>query len=155
MEYTNQEIQEEEEQKATLNFTEEIRSYLYDAARWAKFVAVVGLVIAGLLVILAVSAGSLIAGGLLNNTPYGQLAQFGGSVLSIVFIFYSLLIFVPSFYLYKYATSSIKGILYMDQLEITESFKKLRSFFRFNGILLIVVIVLQLLSVFTILSSGI
>lgn len=146
MEHTETEMQSPLEHEPKLIFTEEIRSYMYDAARWARFLSIVGFVISALMVMAAFSMGAIISSGLLNNSVYGPLAQIGGSALTIVFLFYTLLIFVPSFLLYKYAANSIQGILYMDQSAITESFKKMKSFFRFYGILFLIVMGLYIIS---------
>ncbi len=151
MEEINEEL---EENNQLLVFTEHIRSYMYDTARWAKFLAIVGFVISGLMVLMAMSMGAIIETGALNGTVYGSLGELGASTLTIVFVFYTLLIFVPSFLLFKYATNAIKGILYLDQEAITESAKKLKGFFRFYGILMIVFIGLYLMSFISAIIAG-
>lgn len=130
---------EENNSEQELVVTEDIRSYIYETAKWAKFLSIVGLVIAGWLVILAFSASAFETA--LSQTPGGeQLAAMGSTVLMVVFLLSALVYFYPSLMLFKYAMAAKHAVLYADQESLTVAMSKMKSFFKFWGILTIVIL---------------
>lgn len=152
-EYTAQSA--ESDKPEPMIFTEEIRSYIYDTARWAKFLAIVGFVLTAIMLLMVFFMGSLMQSDVFKT---GEMAsQFEGMLegtFTIVFLFYALLIFVPSFHLFKYATSAINGVLYMDQEAMTVSASKLKSVFKFWGILMLIILSLNIIGFIGTLIGG-
>lgn len=145
----NIEEQEEVNSYPQLIITEEIRSYIYDVAKWANFLAVVGFVIAAFMLLAA-----LIIGTAMNTSPevaamMGAMGKIGSTAMTIVFIAYGLAIFYPSLLLSRYARKTKLGVLYGEQESLNESFSALKSLFKYWGIIVIILIGLNLLSVFT------
>lgn len=145
----NIEEQEEVNSHPQLIITEEIRSYIYDVARWANFLAVVGFVIAAFMLLAALTIGTA-----MNTNPQvaammGTLGNVGSTAITIVFIAYGLAIFYPSLLLSRYARKTKIGVLYGEQESLNESFSALKSLFKYWGIIVIILIGLNLLSVFT------
>jgi hypothetical protein len=145
----NIEEQEEVNSHPQLIITEEIRSYIYDVAKWANFLAVVGFVIAAFMLLAALTIGTA-----MNTNPQvaammGTLGNVGSTAITIVFIAYGLAIFYPSLLLSRYARKTKIGVLYGEQESLNESFSALKSLFKYWGIIVIILIGLNLLSVFT------
>lgn len=145
----NIEEQEDNNSYPQLVITEEIRSYIYDVAKWANFLAVVGFVIAAFMILAALTIGTA-----MNTSPevaamMGAMGKIGSTAMTIVFIAYGLAIFYPSLLLSRYARKTKIGVLYGEQESLNESFSALKSLFKYWGIIVIILIGLNLLSVFT------
>lgn len=150
----NIEEQEETIDQSQLIITEEIRSYIYDVAKWANFIAIVGFVIASFMLLAALTVGAA-----LNTNPelgkmLGAMQNIGTGAITFVFIAYGLAIFYPSFLLFKYASKAKQGVLYGEQESLNDAFSKLKSLFKYWGVLVIIFIGLNLLSVFAKLFGG-
>lgn len=136
--FDNLQVEETEEINQLL-VTENMRSYFYDMAKWANFLGILGFVFSGLMLLMALSAGALtsVMGAMSNAGMYGQL---GTGVLTTVFVFYAVMFLYPSLMLFLYAKKAKQGVLYGDQNSLEESISKLKSFFKFYGVLAIIFI---------------
>lgn len=137
---------DQEQEQEQLIVTEEIRSYIYETAKWARFLSIVGLIFAAFMALMAFSAGGLIE-GLAAAAPGSPLVQLGTAFLTVYFLCISLVLFYPSFLLFKYANAANAAVLYADQESFTIAMKKMKSVFKFWGIIAIVVLVLNVLSI--------
>lgn len=135
-----------EQGQEQLIVTEEIRSYIYETAKWTKFLSIVGLVFAVFLALMAFSANAIID-ALVVATPGNPLAQMGTAFLTVYFLSISLMLFYPSFLLFKYSNAATTAVLYADQENFTVAMKKMKSVFKFWGIIAIIVLSLYILSI--------
>ena len=136
----------ENDQQPVLMVTEEMRSYLYDIARWANFLAIVGFVIAGFLVL----ASFTIAPAMQTNPELAKaMATSALSPLGITLIClaYAFAIFYPSLLLFKYSTKAKVGVLYGEQASLDEAFSKMKSLFKYWGVITLIGIALYILLV--------
>ena len=108
-----------------LQIDQEGSTYLTEIAKWAKLFSILG-IIAGILIVLAGMRG---------------LGPFVG-VLSVMF---GAIYLYPSWLLLKFATGLPAGINKGDQALVNESFKNLKSCFKFWGIVSLVIIGLYIL----------
>ena len=133
-----------EPQKGVL-LSEEALHYLQTGAKWAKFLAIIGFIGCGFVVLMGLFAGSLFSniGGAMRG--YGGVAQSMGAFMSVFYIAFALLYFFPSLYLYQFAKFAQKAIMFSNSQDITLAMGKLKSFFKFLGILIIVIFSLYLL----------
>ena len=139
-------IEDAGQEQEQLVVTEEIRSYIYETAKWTRFLAIVGLVFAAFMALMAFSAGGIIE-GLAAAAPGNPLVQLGTTFLTVYFLCISLMLFYPSFLLFKYANAANAAVLYADQESFTIAMKNMKSVFKFWGIIAIVVLVLNVLSI--------
>jgi hypothetical protein len=154
MEYFEEENPEEttqndpqEQDEVFLTVTEDIRSYIYETAKWSKFLSIVGFVVTGIMILFSFSAEALISTmngkvGAANN-PWAAL---GGGFLTVVFLLSALLYFYPSLLMFKYANSAKQAVLYGDQPALSEAMSKMKSFFKFWGIITITILGLYIIS---------
>lgn len=146
---------EEVQEELKLSVTEEMRSHIYDTAKWAGFLAIVGFVVTGLMIFMAFAIGAV-----LNTNPtiaamFGQMASLGGATITAVFLIYAFVIFYPSLLLFKYASKAKSGVLYGEQASLDEAMGKMKSLFKFWGILIIIFISLNILSMLSIVMNGV
>ncbi len=107
---------------------------------WTKFLAVLGFVFVGLMVLLG-------AGFMLFASMFPHQKNMFPSFMGFLYILFSILYFVPAFYLYKYS-SAIADFLRSNgagDLESALSYQK--SFWKFVGILTLIGILLAILAI--------
>ena len=136
----------EQENIPKLIITEDIRSYLYDMAKWANFLAIVGFVITGLMVLTSFTIGPAMStdAKLAAAMAASGVSPMGITICCLVFAF---AIFYPSLLLFKYATRAKVGVLYGEQASLDEAFSKIKSLFKYWGIITLVGIALYVMLV--------
>jgi len=112
-----------------------INSYLLESAKWGKFLAIVGYIIMGLIVLIAL----VMAFGL------SQLSRFSGTrfpvgYLGLVYILIAGAYYFPVTYLYKFAVQIKRALESGDEGLYTSGFQNLKSLFKFMGIFTIVIL---------------
>jgi hypothetical protein len=119
-------------------------AYLGDAARWAKFLAIVGFILCGIILLVAIFAGSFFAGtfgrlgGESGVNGMAGVGAAGGAFITIVYIIIAALYFFPCLYLYNFASKMQTALRSNDQEQLNNSFRNLKACYRFLGILMII-----------------
>jgi len=115
----------------------EIKSYLMETAKWGKFLAIVGYVVMGLLVLLAIVM-------MFAMSVVSQFAQskFPLWMLGLVYILLAGIYYIPVTYLYKFSVQMQKAIQMQNEGLLTSGFQNLKSLFKFMGIFTIVMLAL-------------
>lgn len=131
----------------SLNIDPVTKAHLSETSRWARFLAIVGMVFVALAavgVLFIVVAGTMASGSLQNgigDNPYssGILSMFGiGAV-----IFYALLLliwFFPLLYLLRFANKMRTALNGNDQQALNTSFQNLKACLRFVGIITLIIL---------------
>jgi hypothetical protein len=133
--------------------TFEAERYLREAGKWAGFMGSAGFVFSILTIVSAFSVGSMV-GKLQQTYGAGLDAKALSSGLSFMYFLFGVLIFVPSLYLYQFGGALKQGFDYGDQVNLDLAFQKLKSYFRFFGILIISFIVFYFLVLIGTLAGG-
>lgn len=121
-----------------LQVDQQASQYLSDAAKWAKFLSIVGFILSGIMVIAALFAGSM-----LSSLPQMEgMETIGGGAITAVYLFGALVWFFPCLYLYRFSEKAQTAIRSTEQQTLNNSFKNLKSCFRFMGIFTIVMLCL-------------
>lgn len=137
----------EETTPPVLVVTEEMRSHIYEIAKWTSFLAIVGFVFAGIATIGAFTVGSAMQTNPELSKAMGQMGNAGGSAFTIIALIWAFVIFYPSLLMFKYATKAKLGVLYGEQANLNEAFAKLKSLFKFWGVAAIVFVSFYLLAI--------
>lgn len=120
---------------------EKSREYLLEASKWARFISITGLVIAGLLLIF--TCYSMWRGGTLGSPAYA-IGSFVGALLFIGLYVYPLITIL------RFSSGVRNGLVQMNQSELKEGMRYLKLTFRFLGVLLILLIIFYIfLAIFT------
>lgn len=119
--------------------TDAMKEHLLKAAGWSKFLAIMGFISIGLMVLGAI--GLLIGGGFVKSPPQ----PFGARGMAFLYLVLAVLYFFSPLYLIRFANKVRSGILAGDTPEVTDAFKWLRQFFVFSGIIVIVALSFLLL----------
>lgn len=119
------------------------KEYLFTAAKWSRFLGIVGFIMTGIIVIAAIS--SLFLGSIFSklgdDNPYssGVLAGIGSMLVGIYAIAGAIYFFI-SLYLYNFGTKTKLALTENDSHALTEGLKNLKSFFSLSGILAAIVV---------------
>jgi len=131
------------------------RAHLAEAAKWAKFLAIVGFVMCGLIIVLSFFIGALFS---TSMSRYGDSAAFGsgfGIIMTIVYLSFGVLYFFPCLFLFRFANNMIVALNSNEQITLNRSFQNLKIMFRYVGILTIIVLALYIIAfVFGILGAA-
>lgn len=120
-----------------LQVDQEVSGFLSETAKWAKFIAIVGFVMTGLLVIFSLFAGSIMT--YYSNAMGGAgMPSMMGGFLTVIYLLMALLFFFPYLYLYNFASKMQVALRSSDQETLSKSFANLKSCFKFVGIVTIV-----------------
>ena len=120
--------------------------YLKETGKWARFLSIVGFIICGLMVLIAVFAGSFIANSL-SQAGGGAMAQGLGGFITVLYLIVALLCFFPCLYLFNFSTKMKIAIANNDLENLNASFRNLKSYFKFIGILTIIMLAFWVLAI--------
>jgi hypothetical protein len=115
------------------------KKYLLEASKWATFIAIVGFIAIGLLVIMSFSIGTILA-----NLPEGSLGGLSPKFFSFFYLIAAGIYFIPVFFLFQFGQKTKQALMQDDHNLLTFGLKKLRSHYKFIGILFIVFITLYI-----------
>ena len=124
---------------------ERSKAYLLETTRWTKFLAIMGFIFIGLMIIIALIF--LVAGSALSAYAGGGLALLGATGGSIFMLIMIGLYVYPVYALWKFSTNMKSGINTANQEQIVEGFRYQKNMYRYMGILMIIVLAFYLLSI--------
>lgn len=110
-----------------------IEMYIKETAKWGKFLAIVGYVVMGLLVLLAIAV-MLGMSALSKTTGHNIFPVWIG----MIYILLAGVYYVPITYLYRFSVRAVQAVENNDEEEYTAAFENLKSLFKFLGIFTIV-----------------
>jgi len=130
-----------------LHLNESSKAFLRETAKWANFLAILGYVFLGLIVIMALFMGTALA-------SLSAAGGIGGGVITIVYLAIAALYFFPIYFLHRFAANMKNAFDHNDNEAMTEGFNFLKKHYKFIGILMIVMISFYVLIFFLALLGG-
>lgn len=112
------------------------KEFLKETAKWTKFLAILGFVGIGLMVL-----GSFVMlfapSSLMSNGDF----PFGGKIfMMLLYLAFAVLYYFPISYLYQFSENTKKAIENNDNNAIRDAFEFLKSHYKFIGILTIILL---------------
>ncbi|MBT8233751.1 MAG: hypothetical protein HKO66_12635 [Saprospiraceae bacterium] len=126
-----------------LIITNEIRKFLKETAKWAKFLSIIGFIIIGLMIIIGLFMGTAMAtmmGGMTQET--GMSPLLGGGFFTVFYILLAALYIMPVLFLYRYASNMKVALENNNQQFLSDSFRNLKSHYKYIGILMAILLIL-------------
>lgn len=120
---------------------EKIEAYLKETAKWGKFLAIVGYVLMGILVLVAI-AMMLGMSALSKATGHSFFSVWIG----MIYILLAGVYYVPITYLYRFSVRIKQAVLNNNEEAYTTAFQNLKSLFKFLGIFTIVILAIYALA---------
>jgi hypothetical protein len=135
----------EENQKTefiSLGIDSNSRDHLTEAASWAKFIAIIGFVFCGIIVVFGIFLGSsfdMLLKSMGEESEVGNIDMSGfGVIASTFYIGIAILYFFPCLFLFNFANYMKSALIIGDQEKMNKAFQNLKKTFRFIGILTII-----------------
>lgn len=117
--------------------------YLKEAAKWAKFLAIMGFIFCGIMLIAALFAGTILSSSLSQVETSSQESSLFNKLsggITVVYILLALIFFIPYLFLFNFASKMQTALRNNDQINLNTSFKNLKLCFKFWGILLVIIL---------------
>lgn len=120
------------------------KSHLHEAQKWARFLAIVGFVMCGIIILVGIFAATTYSQfNRFDDGGYGRPSAFRygfGAMIGFIYIIGAVLYFFPCLFLLRFANHMRNALATSDQLTLNTSFQNLKVMFRYVGILTIVVL---------------
>jgi hypothetical protein len=113
----------------------QINGYLLETAKWGKFLAILGYVVMGIILLVALFMMFGMSGMVKNISGGYPMILIGLLYLVIIGIYY-----IPVTYLYKFSVQIKEGVQSQNEGLYTSGFENLKSLFKFLGIFTIVLL---------------
>jgi hypothetical protein len=115
--------------------------FLKETAKWVNFLAIMGFIGIGLMVISAFFMGAIFSS--LPNS--GDIPFNAGPIMTGVYLLFAALYFFPVLYMYRFADKMKIALARKDEDVLTDAFINLKAHYKFIGILTIVMLSLYAL----------
>jgi hypothetical protein len=110
--------------------------HLNTARKWAMFLAIIGFIFLGLLVLIGLIAGTFLTA---FNTGERSLG-IPESLMFILALILGVIYFFPVLYLFRFSKHSHHAINNLDKVEFHKAIKNLKACFAYFGILIIIIL---------------
>src|SRR5688500_18895143 len=106
------------------------KAHLSETTRWAKFLAIVGFIFLGLILIaglVMVATMSTLTAGIEQDTQgFGTMAQYGVGLMAFFYIIMVLIMFFPLLFMLRFANKMRAALDRNDQQQFNVSFQNLK-----------------------------
>ncbi len=135
-----------------LNISTEIRDFLHEAARWAYVLSILGFIMVGFFIVVAIFAGTFIS--IVMSESQNDISGFPSAILTVIYLVIAGINVFPVLYLYRFAQNTKHALRSDNQTALVYAFENLRSHYRFIGIFAIIIIgFYTLIFIFSIFAS--
>ncbi|HVZ55186.1 MAG TPA: hypothetical protein VG870_00890 [Chitinophagaceae bacterium] len=129
------------------------RVHLAEAARWARFLSIVGFILCGLIVIMGLFFSTIIS-SFPGAYGMGPMAAMGGAV-AVLYLLIALFYFFMCLFLYRFGSRMKMALATENQDSLNISFQNLKVLYRYVGIITIIILVIYGISlIFLLLGAG-
>ena len=128
-----------EQETGTLEVTENSKKYLKIASSWSKFMAILKFVAIGFMILTALVL--LAAGSAMESYAGKSIPSFA---LGLCYLVAAIVAFFPARFLYLFSQKAANALAINDTLEIEKAFKNLKSYWKFTGIMTIIILALSI-----------
>jgi hypothetical protein len=116
-----------------IEIDEKILNYLDTARKWAMFLAIIGFIILGLIIVIGLLAGTFFSVFNLNDKGLG-LSE---SLMFIPVLLLGIIYFFPGLFLFRFSKHAGHAVQNIDIEELHKAFRSLKSYFVYTGVLII------------------
>jgi hypothetical protein len=109
--------------------------HLNTARKWAMFLAIIGFIFLGLIIIIGLIAGTFLTAFSSGEKGLG----IPESLMFVPILLLALVYFFPVLYLFRFSKHTSHAIHTYDKLELHKAIKNLKYYFAYIGVLIIVI----------------
>ncbi|WP_319267699.1 hypothetical protein [uncultured Draconibacterium sp.] len=126
---------ETEVKPETLELTEDINQNLHSAGKWSQFLAILGFIGVGFMVLIGITMSIVMA--FIPSTET-EIFPFPMGLFGLFYILIAGVYFLPVFYLFRFSNSIKKAVALKKQDQLSIAFNNLRAHYKTFGIIMIV-----------------
>lgn len=128
--------------------------YLDTTRKWTMFFAILGFVFIGLMLVLSLVAGSFLGSltkgmsgmeGMEGMETARAVGGFASIMMFIVVLIIAVIYFFPLLFLFRFSKHAKNAVVNYDANELNLALKNLKSYWKYVGILVIIVLVVYLI----------
>ena len=134
----------------TLVINKEIRLFLMETVKWGKFLAILGFVMVAFIALVGIVL--MFFGSAITSQLPPEFA-FGG-MIGFMYLLFGLLYYFTSKYLYDFSTYTRQALSIHDQESLVYAFSRLKSFYKFWGILTLLMIIVYIVAIIFAIIAG-
>ena len=127
-----------------LRLNESSKKFLRETARWAFILSILGFILIGLFVFVAVVFVVMFSAINTNTNSFGYPGMSGGFV-AIVYFVMAIIYFFPVMYLYRFSRRMKSALAEKSTDDLTRAFSSLKSHYKFIGITILTFIGIYIL----------
>lgn len=127
-----------------LKLTAATLKYLKTAARWAKFLALMGFVFVGLMILAGLFIG-VIYNISESDIMMDQEMSIPSLLLSFFYISLAVIMLIPNLFMNSFANKMVKSIENNDEKLLSKSFRSLKNWFLYFFLSVVVLIILYII----------
>lgn len=124
-----------------IEIEQETLNHLNTTRKWAMFLAIIGFIFLGLIVIIGLIAGTFLSAFSTGEKGLG----IPESLMFIPVLIIGAIYFFPVMFLFRFSKHTSRAIQDLDKLALKKAIKNLKAFFAYLGILIIVVLTFYIL----------
>lgn len=117
-------------------------NYLNTTRKWTMFLAILGFIFVGLMVIIGIFTGFFLTAFKTASTPLGFPEWLAFLIILIVAILY----FIPILFLFRFSKYTSNAVHLLDKEQLKKAFKNLKSYYVYIGIFTIIIIALYFIA---------
>lgn len=144
METTTETKSTEHHHEPDMILSQEAQYDLQEAGKWAKFIAIMGFICSGLILMVAIFAGSIF-GYLARFSPQPGPMAILAPIIGVIYFIIAIVTFYINYNLYLFATRAKNGITFINNEMVASGLGKLKFYFKIKGIILIIALALYAL----------
>ncbi|WP_052752921.1 DUF5362 family protein [Kordia zhangzhouensis] len=127
-----------------LRLNESSKKFLRETSKWAFVLSIVGFVIVGLFVFMAVFFFVMLVDVRSNLNPFHELGM-PAWYFGLVYLLIAIIYFFPILYLYKFSRKMKSALIDKSTEDLTAAFSNLRSHYKFIGIIVLIIVGIYIL----------
>lgn len=147
----NEEILDDQLGKDRLSINQNARVQLYESRRWAKFLAIMGFISAGFMVLFAIGIGTFLGGllsGMASESGLGMEGASNGFFISAIFFILAFFIGLPSYFMLKFSSFAAAALNSDNDEDLADALKYNNWVYKFYGIVTAIYWIFNILSIF-------
>jgi hypothetical protein len=118
-------------------------NYLNTTRKWTMFLAILGFIFLGLLLIGGLFAGFFLSAFKTAAIPMGGFPEW---IIFVIILICAVLYFFPIYYLFRFSKHTANAVHTLDKEELKKAFKNLKSYYVYIGIFTIIILALYFIA---------
>jgi len=154
MENNQQENPEMMQPAAQLQITQEAVSFLATTAKWTKFLAILGFIMTGFLIIAGIVVAVFFSMFRTQVENLGAMTYLSSPSIGLIYFVIAIIYILPVIYLNNFSNGMTRAVRSGSTERLTYALQNLKRFFKFIGLLTIILLTLYVIAIIVAVFAG-